>query len=286
MNKTAYEILGVAKNADDDEIKKAYRKLAMKYHPDRNPGDSTCEEKFKEVKDAFETIETAEKRARYDSFGTSSSGSKSYTFDEDLFADFFKEYDFTKTPPDSDWINEIHRKTRQRNLPNENSFLDMTISLSDAFTGRQLQVSYRVDGEQRSVLLNVPAGIDTGKSIRCAGAGSHINKNMIAGDLYVKIKVADNPDFHREGATLIHKKKIPLFDLITGTTIRVKTIDNKEFDVSVRQGTKPGTRIRIPGYGMSILNNSSRGDLLVDLDYDWPTSIPQDLVDHLKSLKS
>lgn len=292
MKKSAYEILGVAKTADDEEIKKAYRKLAMKYHPDRNPGDSTCEEKFKEVKEAFELIETSEKRAKYDAYGTGRPGTSSSTFNEDIFADFFKEYGFTKASQqsdDSEWIRELHRKSRQRHqaaFPNENANMEMTITLADAFHGKQLTISYRIDGEQRSVLLNVPAGIDTGKSIRCAGAGSHANKSMVAGDLFVKINVADDPAFHREGSTLIIKRKIPLFELITGTTIRIKTIDNKEFDVAVRQGTKPGTRIRIPGYGMSILNSSSRGDLLVELDYEWPTSLSQELIEFLKSHKA
>ena len=283
MKKSVYDILGVSEKATDEDIKKAYRKLAMKYHPDRNPGDSTCEEKFKDVKEAYETIDTPDKRNTYD-HGYSRGTSR----DDEFYSEFFKEYDFTKNQSAEDILRELHRKSRQRqdwSLPNEHAFMDMTISLQEAFTGKQTTISYRVDGIQKQVLLNIPAGIDVGKTIRCAGAGSQTNKNLPAGDLYVKVIVETDSTFYREGSTLVIKKQIPLFDLITGTTVRITTIDNKEFDVAVRQGTKPGTRIRIPGYGMSILNSSSRGDLLVELDYEWPTSLSSDLVDYLKSIK-
>lgn len=292
MSQTPYEVLGVPQNSDDETIKKAYRKLAMKYHPDRNPGDATAEASFKDVKLAFEAIETADKRASYERAARTQhaghQGGWRYTSRDFNWDDIMKEFDFDSWGQDGDRVRAAYNRARQGqpDAPNQDTNMELNITLKEAFAGQQKQISYRIDGEDRQVLLNIPAGIDTGKKIRCANAGSHRNKAQPAGDLYVHITVLHDYVIEREGNNLIIVERVPVLRLLGGTEIRVKTIDGTEFDVTVRAGTKPGTRIRIPGHGMSILNHTGRGDLLVELESVWPEKLTAEETYTIKSLYS
>jgi curved DNA-binding protein len=302
MNESAYEILGVAETANDDEIKKAYRKLAMKWHPDRNPDNiEEAEKNFKRVKEAFETVETTEKRAVYDRKRRSKYSTKFNDNDSQYstgrrynWDDIFK--DFKEADRNANWsydADEWMRKTNQGRQSyydyeyeraNEHAYFDMQITLEEAFKGKQTTVTYTIDGERRSVLLNIPAGIDTGKKIRCAAAGSRRNTRRPAGDLYVHITVTEHKEFIREAQNLVLKKDIHVLDLLGGSQVRIGTIDDTEFDITIRPGTKPGTRIRIPGHGMSVMNTKVRGDLFVELNMHWPDSVNSALAAEIQNL--
>jgi DnaJ-class molecular chaperone len=334
MKKDAYEVLGVSRTATDDEIKKAYRKLRTKWHPDHNKGTETVAEvQFKEVQLAFESIETAEKRSLYNAknfSGYSSSSSNSgrgqsydweeifkraadkstntrknyydssdksrYDFDDGKYREYRYDpnednwYDENRSSWKStdDWMNETINRSKYENWSpeNEHAHFDLEISLEDAFTGKQITLSYMIDGEPRSVLLNIPAGIDSGKKIRCSAAGSRLNKNKTAGDLYVHITVNDSIKFTRDGRNLIQKKQVNVLDLLAGSQVRVSTIDGTDFDVTIRPGTKPGTRIRIPGYGMSVLNSKDRGDFFIEIEMEWPANVHQEVIDAIKNHKA
>lgn len=294
-----YSILGVDKTATDDEIKKAYRKLAMKWHPDRNPDNLVeAEKNFKEVKEAFETIETADKRAQHaaESFNPFASRGKHYTYDDtDIFKDFFEDMDtpYTRRTSSQSDFEELLRKARGRNsgaweraVKNEDANIDLEITLEDAFNGKELAVTYKTpDGETRQVLLNVPKGIDTGKRIRVQTAGSRKLSHLPSGDLYVTIKLKRHAVYEREGQNLVMRVEVPVIHMLAGGHARVMTIDDKEYDINIRACTQPGTRIRIPEQGMTVLGSRLRGDFYVELIMKWPESLTDDVIAALRTAR-
>jgi curved DNA-binding protein len=294
-----YSTLGVAKGATDDEIKKAYRKLAMKWHPDRNPDNLVeAEKNFKDVKEAFEKIETAEKRAQYDAeqFNPFASRSKHYTYDDsDIFKDFFADFDSSYTSKRSSQsdFEELLRKARGRNsgawervVKNEDANIELEITLEDAFNGKELAVTYTTpDGETRQVLLNVPKGIDTGKRIRVQTAGCRKLTHLPSGDLYVTIKLKRHAVYEREGQNLVMRVEVPVIHMLAGGQARVMTIDDKEYDINIRPCTQPGTRIRIPEQGMTVLGSRLRGDFYVELIMKWPEGLTDDVIAALRTAR-
>jgi curved DNA-binding protein len=298
MTRDAYEILGVAKTASDDEIKKAYRKLAMKWHPDRNPDNlEEAEKNFKEVKEAFEQIETAEKRATYDApfRGSSWQGFGNRTND-DIFREFFRdEYDWSdlngKTFKDQEDFADLFKnaKTYRYNEPakNEDANVNIEITLEEAFKGKDAIITYKTpDSETRTVEIKIPAGIDTGKKLRVTGGGSRQRANLAHGNLFVTITVKPHAKFVREAQNIVMKVEVPVLDMLAGGQTRIQTIDGKEYDINVRPCTKPGTRIRIPEQGMSVMNSRLRGDMYIELNPMWPENVyDTETLDLLKSAR-
>jgi DnaJ-class molecular chaperone len=316
MKKDYYEILGVAKGASDEDIKKSYRKLAMKYHPDRNPDDvATAEAKFKEVKEAYEHLSDPTKREEYDRYGHPGSGGpfsdafrrsgRSYDWgntggnsDDDFnFDDIMR--DFERRPGGGfnnkhqnahkssydDFLNELKRK-RERETPNEDVTVELNISLKDAFTGKSLEITFRTpENTRRTVTVNVPAGIETGKKLRCSHGGSQKNPFMDPGDLFVLIKINDDPKYRREAETLFYKANVSPFDLMLGGTIEVQTIDGATLAVQVRAGTQPSSKIRIPGRGMSIINSKERGHMFIELNVVIPENLKAEHIILLKDIQ-
>lgn len=301
MTKSPYELLGVDKNADAETITKAYRKLAMRYHPDRvaESEKAEAEEHFKEVKEAYEILSDADRRSKYDYQQSTSRNTKHAYSSGDHYSKRTPKYDWEEVFKhyydseygDFDWSEELRKASgspfNQSSAINENYFMQLDISLQEAFSGLQKPITFKAnDGDHRHVLLNIPAGIATGGRIRCANAGAHRNKSKPAGDLYVNITVLVDDRYAREGDNLVITEPVPVLKLLGGTVIRIKTIDNKEFDVTIRPGTKPGTRIRIPGQGMPIYQKAERGDLLIELEQVWPEKITVEEAYTIKALYS
>jgi curved DNA-binding protein len=251
MKRDYYADLGLIRTATDEDIKKAYRKLAMKNHPDRNAGDKKAEAAMKVINEAYGVLGDEVKKASYDR--ERSSG------DRDPFAeaarrngrsnqgwgnprgnpedDFnFNDLDemmrgFERKPyggygrksdpmddPYADYMDK-QRQKREREKPNEDVTVELEISLVDAFTGKSLEITFRTpEGGRRTVTVNVPAGIETGKKLRCSHGGSQANPHQEAGDLYVLIKVQDDPRFFRDGNDLYYNAKVSIFDLMLGGT--------------------------------------------------------------------
>jgi DnaJ-class molecular chaperone len=296
---TPYEILEVAKDASDDEIKKAYRKLAMKWHPDRNAGnEDQAKEEFQKVKEAFEQIENAEKRAEYEAglhphFGWTGSPKRNpYRANEsfdDIFADLFK--DFNMHPPkNGEYRNfdDVAHAARARHQPpkNEDAEIKIEITLEEAFSGKEAAVTYKTpDGEVRQVLLNIPAGIIDGKVVRCKTAGSRKQVTLPPGDLLATIKIKPHVKYIREAQNVVMKVEVPALDMLAGGSTRITTIDGTEFDINVRSCTKPGTRIRIPEYGMRVMGSRLRGDMFIELNVLWPDNLAEEVLEHLKTAR-
>ena len=287
--KDYYKILGVDRKASADEIKKAYRKLAMKYHPDRNPDDKQAEERFKEFNEAYQVLSDEEKRARYDQLGSSYSdwqrrggpgnfnwgdwttqqgqGSAQVNindiFGEGMFSDFFRSI-FGGSGGDP--FHSSMPRTQQRMASQYQQ--QISISLKEAYQGtsRQLQVGERV------MEVKIPAGARTGTKVRMQGAGPAGSDGQPS-DIYLVIEVADDPAFEREGNNLHSQVKVDVFTAILGGETRVDTLSGKVV-LTIPSGTQPEQVFRVAGRGMPQLRNPQvKGDLFVRIKVQIPRQL-------------
>jgi curved DNA-binding protein len=256
-----YEILGVAENASNDEIKSAYRKLAMKYHPDKNQGDKAAEDKFKEVTGAYETLIDQQKRKEYDFQRTNQFHNNRQHFHmnfgqgniDDIIQQMFNQagFNFRRGPE-----------------KNQDVSFNMKISLDDAFLGKQVPLQINTPSGRRVELgINIPSGVESGMRIRYQGQGDQRNTNLPPGDLYIQIEIAEHPLYTRSGSTLETKLTVDAIDLILGVKQQIKCIDQSVIELIIPPGTQHGIKLRVPHKGMPQQPNSKeRGDLLVQIN--------------------
>jgi len=306
--KDYYKILGVSRSASADEIKKAYRKLAMKYHPDKNKGNKEAEARFKEISEAYAVLSDPEKRKQYDTFGAE--GFNRRFTQEDIFRDFdfssiFKEFGFGTSGGVHNLFSQIfggirHDPFRERRSPFASSFggfeghgqppkgrdlvYELPITLEEAATTTDKVISHRVGGLQQDLSVKIPAGIDTGKKLRLRGKGEPSAYGGPNGDLYIQIKVLDHPLFKREGDDLVYRKEIKYSEAVLGTEIEVPTIDNKTLKLKINPGTRDNAKFRLKGYGMPRMNGNGRGDAYVQVNIDVPKKLSKKQLALVKEL--
>ena len=284
-----YEVLGVSKNASDDEIKKAYKKLAIKYHPDKNPGDKTAEEKFKEVNEAHEVLSDKQKRARYDQFGHAGvnggaagsnpfgQGQGSYTFNGQSF-----NFDFGGGGLD-DIIGSLFgfgnmggfgSRMRRKGADLRTT---VTISFEDAIFGTEKDIT--VQGS--SLKIKIPAGIDDGMQIRLRGKGGPAPElrdrqgNKVEtepGDLYIQVHVKPHKTLTREGTLILSEEKISMVDAALGCEVEVETVDGK-ITMKVPAGTQSGTPFKLSGHGVPFRADGDRGPHIVTILVETPRNL-------------
>jgi curved DNA-binding protein len=269
-----YQIIGVDKTATQDELKKAYRKLALQYHPDLHPGDKEAEAKFKEITRAYDILGDEGKRAAYDTGQIDDQGNQkgpSFRYSHMGGSPFGPGMDV------NDIFEEIFRTHSgfggPRTPRNSDITLRYMISLEEAFTGRDAEfpLSIASTGEHKTVKFTIPAGIDAGNKIRCKGAGSSAVKEAPPGDVYVQIITKPHDTFQRQGADLIMQINVDALDALTGEERAVPTIEGGEIKVKVPAGIQPGQVLRVGGKGMPHLNNGvRRGDLLLLVNVTIP----------------
>ena len=334
-----YETLGVARGADEKELKSAFRKLAMKYHPDRNPGDAEAEKKFKEVGEAYEVLKDPQKRAAYDRFGHSAfengmggGGAGGFGGGGGGFADIFEDI-FGEMMGGRGGRRSSGGRERGADLR-----YNMEITLEEAYEGKTAQIRVptsiscdecsgsgakpgtqpetcatcggagRVRASQgffsiertcptcqgrgqtikepcpkcsgagrvtedRSLSVNIPAGIEDGTRIRLAGEGEAGMRGGPAGDLYIFLSVKPHEFFQRDGADLFCSVPISMTTAALGGQFDVNTLDGSQARVKVTEGTQNGKRFRLKGKGMPVLRQPSLGDLYIQVVVETPQNL-------------
>lgn len=297
-----YEVLGVAKTASAEEIKKAYRKLALKYHPDKNPGNKQAEEKFKEISEAYAVLSDAEKRKQYDTFG--STGFKQRYSQEDIFRNFdlndiLRQFGFgggfrqgggtafrgggfrTGGGSPFDTIfggGGMHGGCGgggcgPQPVKGADFTYELSVSLEDVLHGAEKTVSLRQDGRLQNVSVKIPKGIEDGKRLRLSGKGASSPSGGPPGDLYLKIQVAPHPQFQRIDDDLVLEQRIPFSEACLGTSIEVTSLEGKKFNVKVPPGVQQEAKLRIKGHGLPSGPIGKRGDLLVKIAIRIPQTL-------------
>ncbi|MBR0403463.1 DnaJ domain-containing protein [Candidatus Saccharibacteria bacterium] len=290
-----YEVLGVSKNASDDEIKKAYRKLAVKYHPDKNPSDKEAEEKFKEISEAHEVLSDKQKRARYDQFGhagvggAGSSGNPfgaggnpfeggNFNFNGQSF-----NFDFGGGGLD-DILGAMFGFGGGQRRPRRGADYrtSVTITFEEAIFG--VNKTINVNGE--SIKLKIPKGIDDGMSIRLAGKGGDAPEGGTKGDLYVQVRVKPHKHLTREGSIILSEQVISMVDAALGTEIDVETVDGT-VTMKVPAGTQSGTPFKLSGHGVPLMrSDGDRGPHIVTIIVETPKNLTKKQKELLKEFQS
>ena len=311
--KDYYKILGVQKNASQDEIKKAYRKLALKYHPDKNPDDKQAEERFKEIGEAWEVLRDPEKRKKYDQLGANwkqyqqagaeaqgfggfggfgggaSPGGGTYYYEGDPgdifgergegFSDFFKSFFGGMGGMGSDFTGRSSRRRRPAKGPDLQA--TMEISLYEAYHGTSRILN--VDGKK--LRITTKPGAYDGQELRIRGKGTPGSGGGPVGDIYIKVKVAPDAHYKREGDDLVVNKDIDLYTAVLGGKIDVNTFTGM-VTVPVPKGSQNGSRLRLKGKGMPVYGQSgSFGDLYVRLNILIPKNISSEETELFKKLR-
>ncbi len=311
--KDYYKILGVSKDASPEEIKKAYRKLALKYHPDRNKGDKAAEAKFKEINEAYAVLSDPEKRKQYDTFGAEDFSAR-FT-QEDIFRGFdfnsiFREFGFGGGRAQSIFSQifgdamggseRVHFRTgpahdspfgdfggAPRGIKGQDLIYELTLTLDEVARPTKKVISYEIDGRRETISVKIPPGIATGQRLRLPGKGQPGINGGPPGDLYVQVRVLEHPVFKRDGDDLHMKRQIKYSEAVLGTSVEVTTIDGKTLNVKVPPGTQSGAKLRVPGYGLPHFKGSGRGDLYVEVNIAVPrhlTNEQRKAVERLKEL--
>jgi len=309
--KDYYEVLGVKKTTAEEEIKRAYRKLAMKYHPDRNPGNKAAEERFKEINEAYAVLSDKEKRRQYDQFGPA--GFRQRFSQEDIFrgfdiSDLFKDLGFSTNDVFSrifggggargakvrygnfeDLFSQRGRQAydfgdifsgggyqRQGPLPEKGQDIhsELHLTFQEAAFGGEKKVRFSKGGKVEEVTVKIPSGIESGKKLRLAGKGMDVMAGRPPGDLYLKVHVAAHPIFKREGSDITVEKEIKISDALLGTTIEIPTLDGAKH-IKVPPGTQSHSRIRLKGYGLPSPQAGGKGDEYVRIIVKYPKSLSE-----------
>ena len=265
MARDLYEVLGVKRDASDDEIKKAYRKLARQYHPDRNPGDKQAEAHFKEVQDAYDVLSDKTKRTNYDRFGAAGpnagfggrGGPGGATFhwgggpggvegmDPNDAAELFRQFfgGGAGGPDLGDILGQRRRGAggrRARPQPAQEVEADVRIPFQTAALGGSVTLQVG----DRELAVKIPAGVEDGKKLRLGGQAPG------GGDLIVKLHVEPHPYFRREDKNLILEVPLSLPEAVLGTKVDVPTLDGTRLTVKVPPGASSGSRLRLRGKGV------------------------------------
>ena len=287
--KDFYQLLGVARTATQDEIKKAYRKLAMQSHPDKNPGDKKAEEKFKEFSEAYETLSDEKKRQTYDQYGYAGAGganpfggfgggSRGQGAGQDPFQDIFGDVFGDIFGGAQGARGGTYNSGRQRSrAPVRGSDLRYTLSVSfeEAASGCERMVGFarQVGAKEESAKLSVtvPAGVKEGQRLKLTGEGDK-PAGGIAGDLYVIIELQDHVLFKREEFDVILDLPVSYTDAILGSTAEIPTLFGKA-EIKIPAGTHSGQAFRLKGKGFPKLGASGAGDMLVRVIVDTPDRV-------------
>jgi curved DNA-binding protein len=290
-----YKILGVEKTASADEIKKAYRKLALKYHPDKNQGDKEAEAKFKEINEAYAVLSDEKKRKEYDMYGAA--GFQQRYSQEDIFRNFdlndiLGQFGFGGSGGGRttfrfggggggspfDFFSQAGGGCggggcRSQAAKGEDQTYELSVTLTEVLHGADKTVSLRRSGGTENVSVKVPKGIESGKRLRLSGKGAPSPNGGPPGDLYLKVTVLPHEQFIRDGDNLILEKKIPFSEACLGAAVEITALDGKSFKIKIPAGVQPEAKLRIKGQGLPSGPIGERGDLYVKMVAQVPKQL-------------
>lgn len=294
--KDYYKTLGVDKNASEKEIKAAYRKLASKYHPDKNPNDPKAEEKFKEINEAKEVLTDPEKRKKYDTLGANweayeqggfdwsqyagqgdPGGGRTFYFEGDPsaffggsgFSDFFEMFFGERAGADSFSQFGTQRGRRGAGFKEQDVQAELPITLQEAYHGSER--TFELNGQK--LRIRIKPGAYEGQRLRIQGKGGPGANGGPAGDLYLILRVAADNRFERNDNDLIYHTKVNLYTAILGGKIEVPTMSGR-VQVTIPKGTNPGKVLRLKGKGMPLYGKTDQyGDLLVKVNVTIPKNL-------------
>ncbi len=263
-----YNVLGINKTASQDEIKRAFKKAAMKHHPDRGGNEET----FKHVTEAYEILGNAEKRQEYDNPQPKNDfhfNSQHNPFGRHPFGDIF---------------NQMYQQRRQPQ--NRDIRINLVVEFEDAFYGKIVTASYQMaNGKTEFINVQVPVGANDGDTVRYKGLGDNTDPRVGRGDLYVKIRVRLPAGWQRQGNDLVTKKFVNVFDIMLGCVILIETPDKKSLNLNIPKGTKSGTTLAMRGYGMSDVRTGRKGSILVQIEAQIPRINDPDVIAKTLELK-
>jgi len=320
VKKDYYEILGVSKNATEEELRKAYRQLALKYHPDRNHGDKAAEEQFKYINEAYAVLSDKEKRKQYDQVG--SEGFHQRFSQEDIFRNFnfgdiFSNFGFGPNDIFESLFGTRRGKSRVKSTVDFDGFhsgssgpfgggteshydftgvprgepkrgqdltANLNISFYESIKGGERTFPIQTFGRREEIKVAIPPGINHGQQLRLKGKGAPSSSGGAPGDLYLTIQVGKDPLFWREGNDIYTEKEISLTDAMLGTTVEVPTLDAKK-KIKIKPLTHPGTKIRLKGFGVPSTQGKSHGDLYIVIKVRFPKNLSDKQKELVVSLK-
>lgn len=304
MAEDYYQVLGVDKKATAEEIKKAYRKLAVKWHPDKNPNNkSASEEKFKKISEAYAVLSDPEKRQNYDNFGSADQFRQQYS-QEDIFRGFdldeilrsfgfggsrgggrtttfrtgrrggggsgYQEYD---DPFSSIFGGGGGHQYANMPQKGQDAEYNLSVSLEESVMGADKKISLQMENRIEDINVKIPAGISSGKKLRLPGKGLAGINGGPNGDLYLNINVLPHPIFARDGNDLYIEKTIRFTQAALGTTIDVPTLDGTTKRLKIAPGTQNNTKIRMKGFGVPGLKGAPKGDQYIKINIEVPKKL-------------
>ncbi|NTW73012.1 MAG: J domain-containing protein [Eubacteriaceae bacterium] len=309
--KDYYEILGVKKEASQDEIKKTYRKLAKKYHPDANPGDKTTEGKFKDINEAYEVLGSEEKRKTYDNFGSQHHFNNGSDFDPSQygyegqpryeytsgegadFSDFFKSFfgggggQFGGSDFDMDGIfgggSSRRRRSTSSRVNGEDQETEISVTPEEGFKGGTKKVTFQKGSETLSLNIKIPKGIKDGEKIRLTGQGGPGANGGKPGDLYLTIRMIKSRDLEIDGLNIYKKLDLYPWEAALGIKKEVQIFDDK-LSVKIPAGIQSDKSIRLPGKGY-IDRKGNRGDLFIKMRIMNPEKLTPELRELYEKMK-
>ncbi len=288
-----YKILELDKKASEEDIKKAYRKLARKYHPDLNPNDKGATKKFQQINEANEVLSDPQKRKKYDQYGkdwqhaeqfeaqkqqrqSTAGGGQQFAgdYDEENFSDFFS----------SMFGGNTGRSRRQNKFRGQDYNASLSLNLTDAYTTHQQTIT--VDG--KNIRITIPAGIENGQKIKLKGHGGRGVNSGPNGDLYITFQISEHPIYKRLGDDVYMTTEIDLYTALLGGESIIETLSGK-LKLKVAPETQNGTKIRLKGKGFPVYKQEGQfGDLYVTYQINLPSNLTnkeKELFTELSKLK-
>jgi len=302
-----YDLLGVEKGASAQDIKKAYRKLALKYHPDKNKGDKAAEERFKEISEAYAVLSDPEKKEQYDTYGSADFGRR-YS-QEDIFRNFnmddiLRQFSFGGGASAGGFRSSMGGASMssfgdifghagggcngggcQQPIKGQDRTYQLSVTLEGVLNGTEKDLALNNNGSKQNVTVKIPKGIEAGKKLRLKGKGGQAPPGGTPGDLFLKIDIAPHQNYKRDGDDLIFEQKLSFSQACLGGKVDVETLEGKKFKVNVPAGIQGDAKLRLKGHGLPGGSRNGRGDLFVKVSVDIPKELSDEQQEMIEKLQ-